>query len=142
MSPKSFVSRKVRDVVVFVHGPQAPTDEEWEEVLDSYRGKPEQPSFRSLVYTAGGAPSATQRARLREVSQGRARIAVLTASAVARAAGIAVGWFNPQIQIYGLKDIEKALDHLHVPVAQRSELRQALTDLQSALGLVAAHPNG
>ncbi len=135
MRPKSFVSRKVREVVVFVHGTQAPTDEEWEEVLDVYRRKPDQSSFRCLVYTAGGAPNPTQRARLREAGQGRARIAVLTASAVARAAGIAVGWFNPQIQIYGLKDIEKALDHLHVPTAQRGEFRQALAELQNALGL-------
>jgi hypothetical protein len=141
MRSKSFASREVGDVVVFVHGTQAPTDEEWDDVLDFYRRKPEQSSFRSLVYTAGGAPNASQRARLREAGQGRARIAVLTASAVARAAGIAVGWFNPQIQIYGLKDIEMALDHLHVPAAQRRELRQAITELQTALGLVAVHPN-
>ncbi len=139
MRSKSFTSREVRGVVVFVHGTQAPTDDEWDEVLQFYRGKPETASFRSLVYTAGGAPNATQRARLRELGQRRARIAVLTASAVARAAGVAVAWFNPLIKIYGLKDTQKALDHLDVPPAHRQELLRVITELQGSLGIAPAH---
>jgi hypothetical protein len=137
MPSRSFASRRVREIVVFVLSRQAPTDAEWDEMLVIYRqlARPTLPC--ALVYTAGGAPNAKQRASLRDV--GSARIAVLTASAVARAAGVAVSWFNPEIRIYGPHDVEKALNHLDVPEAERRELRQALAELQRALGLAQIH---
>jgi hypothetical protein len=142
MRSRSLATRTVRGVIVFVHGSQDPTDEEWGATLELYRRTPEHSSIRCLVYSSGGAPNVKQRARLREVGQSRARIAVLTASAVVRAAGVAVSWFNPKIKIYGLRDIENALDHLEVPVLERSDVRQALEELKNEMRLGGAqlHP--
>ena len=128
------MARTVRDVVIYVHGAVAPSDTEWEAVLDVYRQAAFPSRLRTLVYTEGGAPNPKQRARLSaEAFAGKAPIAVLTTSALARAAGIALGWFNPRIRIYGPGQIDRALDHLLVPTEDRGAVREALGELRQQL---------
>lgn len=134
MRPRSFVARAVRGVVIYVHTAQAPTDEEWDNVLDHYRDASEFSQMRTLVRTQGGAPNPAQRARLNIALGGKkVRIAVLTASTLARAAGIAVSWFNPNVRIYGPDDVEKGLDHLQVAPEDRAEIKRTLLELEKEL---------
>lgn len=139
MRSKSLCARKLGNVVVFVHGSVAPSDPEWESVLDYYRQVPDSSRLRALVYTDGGAPDAKQRARLVELSHTKARIAVLTASAFARAAGIAVSWFNPHLRLFKPSEVERALDHLEVTPEERVELRRILAELKRELGQTTAY---
>jgi hypothetical protein len=136
MRSKSFAARKVGDVIICAHTSQAPTDAEWDEVIDYWSHPADLSRLCALVYTEGGAPDPRQRARLRSrLGDVKVRIAVLTASALARAAGVAVSWFNPAVRIFRVDDVEKALHHLDVAPAQRRDLRRVLSELQQELGL-------
>jgi hypothetical protein len=83
--------------------------------------------MRILVYTAGGSPNTAQRAR-RNALLGDRNIpqAVVTASALARAAGTAISWFQPTFRLFAPDQLEKALDHLAVPGGARLRLRRAI----------------
>ena len=91
MSSKSFLARRVRNVIIYVHTADTPSDVEWDTVLSFYNNANDEQQLRTLVYTEGAAPNASQRARLNDcLGARRVRIAVLTPSALARAAGTAV----------------------------------------------------
>ena len=136
MGTKSFVARKVGNIVVYVHAEAAPTDAEWEAGLTFFKDARDVSRLSALVYTHGGAPNASQRARLNAVlGSAKVRIGVLTSSAAARAAGVAVRWFNPELSIFGPDDLEAALEHVRAPVEQRGELKRALSDLKNELSL-------
>lgn len=137
-SPRSFVARRLDDVIVYVHDERSPTDEEWEQALSHYREAPDPTLVRALVLTAGGAPNAKQRSRLNQVAGTSCAIAVLTPSPIARAAGVAVAWFNPRVRIFGRSEVEEALDHLAVSSERRPVLRRLLAELERELGRPAA----
>jgi hypothetical protein len=127
-------AKAVGNFCVFVHTDAAPTDEQWDQVLDFYRGAADPSTFRTLVFTEGAAPNAAQRARLKTATRGaKIPIAVLTSSAVARAAGIAIGWFNPLFRAFGPEELERALDHLDAQGLDRELLKLTLEELKSLL---------
>jgi hypothetical protein len=132
---RSYVARRVVDVLVFVHTAESPTDEEWEELLEYYRKASELPEYKTLVLSIGGAPNAGQRVRLSEIiGEKPTRIAVLTPSPLVRAAGIAVSWFRPNIRMFNPTDVRAALEHLGVPDAEL-RIRRALDELKAELGV-------
>jgi len=118
--------------LVFVHATEPPTDSEWEALLDLFRlAAQEGGRLRTLVYTEGGAPNARQRAHLNEVLAGlKPRVAILTPSAAARAVGVAISWFNPDLRVFAGDELSRALDHLDVNQGERRILTQALTELR------------
>jgi hypothetical protein len=117
---------------VFAHGKEAPTDGEWDALLDLFRiAAEESGALRVLVYTEGGAPNARQRSALNDVLAGsKPRVVLLTPSAAARAVGVAISWFNPQLKVYPGDELSRALDHLGVNQGERKILTQALTELR------------
>lgn len=132
----SFAARRVGSVLVYVHTTAAPSDAEWESVLSFYEDSSPEAQLRTLVYTEGGAPNAAQRARLNaRLGPRRVRIAVLTPSTLARAAGTALNWFRPEVRIFGPRDVKQAFSHLAVTDAESSELSNALRELMRELGL-------
>jgi hypothetical protein len=136
MGTKSYVARKVGNIMVYVHADVPPTDAEWEAGISFFKETSDPSRLSALVYTQGGAPNAAQRARLNAVlGSNKVRIGLLTASAAARAAGVAVRWFNPELSIFGPEDVEAALDHIRAPTDQRSEVKRALTELKSELSI-------
>jgi hypothetical protein len=136
MGTKSYAARKVGNTVVYVHADLPPTDAEWEAGIAVFKDAPDPSRLSAIVYTEGGAPNAAQRARLNAVlGAAKVRIGVLTSSAAARAAGVAVRWFNPELSIFGPEDVEAALDHIRVPAEQRNDVKRALTELKSELSL-------
>lgn len=135
MRAKSFLATRVRDVLIYVHTAAPPDDEEWDEVLKFYETTRPERKVCTLVYTEGGAPNAAQRARLNASLGPGVRIAVLTSSAIARAAGTAVTWFRPHVRVFGPKDLQGAMDHLELPPDNRQEIGDALQELKRSLGI-------
>ncbi len=136
MRSKSFAARRVRNVIVYVHTALPPSDAEWDGVLEYYTGTEAVDPLLTLVYSAGGAPNASQRARLNVVlGARRARIAVLTPSALARAAGTAVSLFRPDVHVFGPHELGPALEHLGVSGEQAAEVRVVLSELKEELDI-------
>ena len=131
---KAFAWRQYGRFNVAVHADTAPADEDWDAVLNHYRTER---TVRVLVFTQNGAPTAAQRVRLNAVLKGReAAVAVLTSSALARAAGVALRWFRPEIRIFAPAEIDAALDYLGAVGGERAELARVLEELKGKLGLV------
>lgn len=125
----------VGDYLVFVHTAVAPTDDEWKELLTKLRVARDKRRVRVLVYTQGGAPNARQRALLNQaVEHVQPPIAVVTHSNTARAAGTAIGWFNPRIKVFDPSEQERAFDHLDANSAERKLLSLALRELRAEIG--------
>ncbi|HTJ83518.1 MAG TPA: hypothetical protein VL400_17480 [Polyangiaceae bacterium] len=123
-------------VVVFVHDTTSPTDDEWELVLDHFRAMENLAEARALVYTEGAAPTVVQRGKLNDLVGSRnPRIAVLTPSKIARAAGAALRWFNPRLRVFNPTDLDGALGHLEVTQTEATTLRSTLGRLAGELGL-------
>jgi hypothetical protein len=127
---KSMACKAVGNYLLFAHGKQRPTDAEWETTLQSFREAKNASAVRVLVFTAGAAPDTPQRAKLNDLlGDSKPRIAVLTSSPLARAAGTALRWFNPQFRIFRPDEVERALDHLQVPESDRTSLREEFAKL-------------
>jgi hypothetical protein len=124
----------VGSVVVIVHSEAEPSDVEWAESLEALRSVSKQDRPGVLVFTAGGSPTAPQRAASNKVvGASRIRIAVMTASVIARTVGKALRWFQPQLQIFGPSDVEAALDHIGTIGYDRSAVRATLIELKQSL---------
>jgi hypothetical protein len=109
---------------------------EWERVLSFYDEPEVARDPRTLVYTQGAAPNAAQRARLNEkLGKRRVRIAVLTPSALARAAGTAVHWFRPEVRIFRPSETDAAIKHLEVTPDVAFELSSALREMKHEMGV-------
>jgi hypothetical protein len=62
-------------------------------------------------------------------------VAVLTRSPVARAVGLAVRVFRPEVRVFALDEIEAALEYLDVPASERATLLRLLDELKAELHL-------
>ena len=128
---KNMTRKVVGHILVFVHGSEAPSDAEWDEALVLFRAVPDVARIRVLVFSNGGAPDARQRARLHTaLGKTKATIAVVTPSALARAAGTAIAWFVPGLRVFEPDDIERAFDHLDAAHAERPVLTRVLAELR------------
>jgi hypothetical protein len=134
MGADAFAARQVRDTVVFVLGSRSPADDDWERLASYYRQAAATRRVQLLVSTEGGSPNAKQRARLKEsVNVVGVRVAIVTSSVLARAAGAAVRWFNPHLRVFAPGELERALDYLELRDEYRHEARAALATLRSEL---------
>jgi hypothetical protein len=134
---RSMVMRRMGPYVVYVHTQEAPSDDEWDEALEVYKDTKEPEATRTLIFSEGGAPCAAQRARMNvAIGPHKTPIAVLTASTVARAAAQPIRWFNPHFGTFDPDDVDGAFDHLGVPEAARSNLRNAVLEMRAELGIL------
>lgn len=136
MGTKSYAARKVGNTIIWVHADKPPTDAEWEAGLAFFKDAPDPSRLSAIIYTEGGAPNAAQRARLNAVlGDAKVKIGMLTASIAARAAGVAVRWFNPELSIFEPDEVDAALDHIQLPPEQRSEVKRVLNEMKNELAL-------
>jgi hypothetical protein len=120
--------------IVFVHGIENPSDEDWNGAMRLLGGLLEHPNPGCLVFTLGAAPNAAQRARLKQVTGDRTlRIALLTPSSTARTVGVAIRWFNPEFRAFEPNALDAALDHLGASADERRRVRQLLGELKGEL---------
>jgi hypothetical protein len=122
--------RVVGRVYVFVHGESAPTDAEWDQVIALYEQSPRLEEIRMFVHTLGAAPNAAQRGRLNAaLGKTKPLTSIVTSSAVARAAGTALAWFNPSFRAFGPDEVERALDHLELDARERADVLEVANGL-------------
>jgi hypothetical protein len=123
-------------LIVCVHSADAPSDAEWDVILGMFGAAADLRMVRVLVFTLGGAPNARQRSKLNSlVGSERPRIAVLTPSAIARAAGTAISWFIPTLKMFDTDELDSALGHLDATRLDRDALTRTLSELRRELGV-------
>lgn len=111
----------VDNVFMIANNHQDPTDAEWDAILGVWFAGGV--ARHGLVFAESGAPNSLQRAKLTTKMEGQdVRIAVFTASALARSAGTAVSWFNPGLKIFKPGDLEKAFAHLQIDPLKRPHM--------------------
>jgi hypothetical protein len=119
---KNMAFQKVGDYFILVHNAAAPTDEEWDEWMSEFD------LHSILVVTDGGAPTASQRKRMKlRVDQLRGelaasgtkrepKVATITASSFVRGVLTALGWFyHDAYAAFPPDHIDQALSYLGVP---------------------------
>jgi len=118
---RNMAFQKVGDYFVLVHNAMSPTDDEWDEWLQFY-------GFGSiLVVTDGGAPTASQRKRMKaRVEELQAhqqpgkkdpRVAIMTASSFVRGVITALRWFyyHDAYAAFPPDHLTQALTYLEAP---------------------------
>jgi len=131
---KNLAARFDPSYAVFVHGDQPPTDPEWDRVMAEYRTLSNPASVSVLVYSDGGAPTATQRAQLvRIMGRQLPRAAVVTKSVVAKIAAKAVGLFAKQLRVFDTSQLDAAVAHLQLGEHNRANILRTLSELRSEL---------
>lgn len=137
---KNMAFQKVGDYIVLVHNAMAPTDEEWDEWMQHY-------TYESiLIITDGGAPTASQRKRLKtRVDELRAspgyvpnkkepKVATVTASSFVRGVLTALRWFyHDAYAAFPPDHINQALTYLDVPPRYHIAMKTAVQTLRLAL---------
>lgn len=125
------------DILIMAHSVQAPTDEEWRQMVDRYRATLDRHgSARAIIYSAGGSPSLKQRHLLEAVREGRTvRVAILTQSQLVRAVVTGLSWFNPEVKAFTVTDLSLAGEHLGLSAAEQRWAADRLGALKQQLGL-------
>jgi hypothetical protein len=114
----------MRSVLVSVWNRSQPTEEEWAIYLPEVRRaiadcRTNNDYLRFLVFTDGGAPSASQRAKTLEGGLVKGtRTAVVTANRIARGIVTAFSWFDISMKAFAPQEIVKAFEFLKVPTIQ------------------------
>jgi hypothetical protein len=124
-------------LVILVHGPVAPSNADWEAYLDALAAlKSKTDTIEDaglLVVTDGANPSASQREAMNTRFPIKIRVAVVTASVVARGAVTIVSWFNPLIRAFTPTEFGDALRYLGVDPARYVEIRGRVADMRLEL---------
>jgi hypothetical protein len=119
----------VDHVLLVVHGPAAPTEDDWTRYLALVQSHGVEGTV-CLIVTAGGQPTPAQRRQLDELRAGRAvPVALLTDIARMRVQAVPA----QGIRAFRLDEMSLALAALRVPIRQWEHLRTALADLRRAL---------
>ncbi|MBX5483606.1 MAG: hypothetical protein IRZ16_17425 [Myxococcaceae bacterium] len=123
--------------LVIVHNANYPTDAEWDAYLQALLAHVTQwKDRRSLVLTAGGAPSSKQRTRMSEVvGDSVAPTAVLTTSAPVQATVGALHLRNAAIRTFPPDDLDGALAHLGLREEEKKRILLILPGLKQKVGV-------
>ena len=132
---QSFAARFEDKFAVFVHADRPPTDAEWSRVIAEYKRVPDLRAFRVLVYTTGGAPTASQRAELVGALPAKPRLAILTESVIARIAAKAVSLFVSELRVFDAQQLDAALDYLELFGSKRAGARATLESLRKNVAM-------
>jgi hypothetical protein len=137
--------REVRGVLVVVHGREAPTDERWQELVTAASlplpdgTRTPRPWAAVLIYSLGGMPTVTQRAKLGTLLTVKAPappIALSSDSHLARGVLTAVRWLFPALRsmrAFTLEQRSPALEWLGLDAETGEQVGAALTELLAAL---------
>jgi hypothetical protein len=128
----TFVYAPEGDLMLTVHGPIPPTDEEWRAYLEFSRtcvGR----VTRSLIVSSGAGPNGRQRTMLMKEFPEFAPVpvAVVSDSSMTRGIVTALRWFGKNIRAFPPSQLAAALEYLGVP----PERHAAVLDRVEALTL-------
>lgn len=126
---------------VLVHAEVSPADTDWDRTIERWgrfsrriRAGGGQPCC--LVFSSGGeGPNARQRRLLDEVNaEARPRVAVATASSVARGIVTAISWFgHTEIRSFHPNELDAALAYLGIPLAERPRVERSIAAVRERL---------
>jgi hypothetical protein len=122
-------------VAVFTEG--SPSDEEWVEYIETLRRLGDA-SHRTLVFSAGGGPTALQREDLERLTeeQEHVKVAVITRSLVARGMVTALRWLRRDANAaFEPGKLDAAFDYLGLDDPERHRARELAVRLAERLGL-------
>jgi hypothetical protein len=133
-------------LTIVVHGPQNPSNLEWQSMLrdESARGNPA--DGRTLIVSYGGGPDGHQRELLgKQIGSKPGPTCIMTASALVRAITAALLFFNRTMKVVGIDDREGAYAFLTLTRPERETADRIRAELEAALGLgktarMAQHP--
>jgi hypothetical protein len=121
---------------VMIHGPGNPTNLEWQRFLRDAVDRGTGTHWRNLVVSYGGRPDGEQRKQLAEMLKGRAApTAIMTSSGIARAAVLALSFFNRQMRAFGMDDFDGACSYLALTAHERERAQRMRVELTQELGL-------
>ena len=128
----------VAGVLITGHGAQDPTDAEWNAFLAYMQAHPES-SQKGFAYSVGGGPNSKQRKAL-FVAMGRRHlpVALISASPVVLAIGVAVSWFNSHLKAYAPGQLRSAFKHLTLDERETKEVLRAARGLAEDLSIARA----
>ncbi len=110
------------ELVVLVHGDDHPSGADWEGYLAALGKLGAIPRSGVLVVTDGAGPSPTQREAMNTRYAVQVRVAVVTASPVARGMVTVLSWFNKLIRAFPPPAIRDALAYLQVDASRHDEV--------------------
>jgi len=130
----TFVYGPEGDVMVTVHGPLPPTDEEWRAYLEFSRtcvGR----VTRSLVVSSGAGPNGRQRTMLMKEFPEFAPVpvAVVSDSSMTRGIVTALSWFGKKIRAFQPSQLTEALEYLGVPPERHGRILDKVRTLTESL---------
>jgi hypothetical protein len=136
---RSMVFRIVGDVHIVVAGTQPPTNEDWDRYLEAVKAEEKKLAdfrkMRTLVFSDGGGPNATQRKAVSEFLKGRTTpVAIVTGSAVMRGIVTALSWFNSGTKAFSPDQVALALEFLQVSETQHEKIWVEAKKLRAELG--------
>jgi hypothetical protein len=136
---QTMVCQRVGSVIVLVHGPESPTQAEWDKYLELV----EQSSglaTQVLVYSKKGAPGPKQRADVQRLYNGYPKgappVAVVTGDTIARGVVKAISWIygGDKIRAFAPEEVELALEWLKLDKRSLGEVRSMLPALKLRVG--------
>jgi hypothetical protein len=132
--PKNMVFAWVGNVLIAVHGTDAPSEEEWRPYCASLKASRDLARVRTLAVTHSGAPTAAQRREMNDLLGGRPGLgAVLSTSAMVRGVVTAFSWFNPQIKAFSPAEQNEAFKHLKLTPPEITEVTRTISRLEAEL---------
>jgi hypothetical protein len=124
-----------------LHTDKAPSDAEWNQVLDFYRTYAQEhagdfSALRVLVIIDGGGPNAKQRADLMSAkNKASVKTAILSDSKIIRGIATAFNWINGDrsMRLFAPTDLSTALHFLDLPMDVIPKLLHQLGDLDTQM---------
>jgi hypothetical protein len=133
-------------LTIVVHGPNNPSNLEWQGMLrdETARGQPEK--ARTLIVSYGGGPDGHQRQLLaQKIGRNPVPTCIMTKSGIVRAIATALLFFNRTMKVVGLEERTSAYEFLGLSGQERETAERVRRELESELGLanppsVGQHP--
>lgn len=136
---RTMLFERVGDILILVHGTEAPSDGEWQSYVSAvHLGLHNDPPLTGcLVTTRGGAPNAGQRKVLLDTAAAKpVPTCVCTDSRTARAVVTAVSRvYSARMHALRMNEVERALKLLGLPEALQTAALKAVTRLQNELSV-------
>jgi hypothetical protein len=125
---------------IIVCGDKDPTMDDWAAYMQALQEEERKgvdvSQWRTVTFSDGGGPNATQRKAVSDLLKGRASpIAIITANSVMRGVITALSWFNPKCRAYAPSDMGSALNFLGVPLARFDSIKQTAQEIQRTIRL-------
>lgn len=124
---------------IIVVGEANPTNEDWSAYVEAVKLEEKNgldiiKQMRTLVFSDGGGPTATQRKIAADVLNGRSTpVAIVTGSTIMRGVITALRWFNPEARAFSPSEVLEAMAFLDIPAFKQESILQAAQETHANL---------